>query len=437
MFIEFLILFLITFLWIISGREALSKLSRGRIRKIENENRDLGKKVEVWFKNKTSFLTVFKIILFFNISILATLVFSRFLKVFTYPGKTGYIVTLWHITPHVIAAIIITLVLVILAETIAKFLVIRYDIQTLRTIMPFIKFFHYIILYPFIIFINLIKTRIQRYQKSEDEDITTTEDEILSLLESDSESKHKETALEEEERQMIKGIFELNDTDVKEVMTPRVDVVAIPSSAPLEDATKLFIESGHSRIPIYQNTIDEISGIILAKDFLNAENISGKTLTQLSHKPIYIPETKPIGDLLNEFKGTHNHFSVIIDEYGGTAGIVTLEDILEEIVGEIHDEYEPEKEWTYSIADNGSVVMDARTLIDEVNEILKINLPEDDDVDTIGGFLCSKLGKIPEPGEETTIDDILNIKVLEADRRRVMKLQLKVIDNAKTSKKEE
>ena len=348
--------------------------------------------------------------------------------VIKHSDRTETISAFWYIIPHIAAAAIITVVLVILTETVARFFVVRYDIQTLRTIMPLIKFLHCVFLYPFVMFINFIRRKVQRSKSIEEDDITTTEDEILSLLESDSASSSDDTSIEEDEKQMIKGIFELNDTDVKEIMTPRVDVVGIPSVASLEDATKLFIKSGHSRIPIYQNTIDEITGIILAKDFLNAENIAGKSLAQLAHKPIYIPESKQIGDLLDDFKGSHNHLSVIIDEYGGTAGIVTLEDVLEEIVGEIHDEYEAKKESTFSFADDGSVVMDARTLIDEVNEILKINLPEDDDVDTIGGFLCSKLGKIPEVGEETTIDNIINIKVLDADRRRVMKLQLKVID---------
>ena len=428
MVIEVLIFFLITFLWVISGREALSKLSRGRIRKLENENRILGKKVEGWFKNKTAYQIVYKIILFFNISIIATLVFSIFPSVIKHSDHTEVFSAFWYIIPHVIVAAIITVALVILTETVARFFVIRYDIQTLRTIMPLIKFFNCVLLYPFVVFINFTRRKVQRSKNIEEDDITTTEDEILSLLESDSTSNPDDISLEEDEKQMIKGIFELNDTDVKEIMTPRVDVIGLPSTASLEDATKLFIKSGHSRIPIYQNTIDEITGIILAKDFLNTKDTAGKNLDQLAHKPIYIPESKQIGDLLDDFKGSHNHFSVIIDEYGGTAGIVSLEDILEEIVGEIHDEYEAKKESTFSFADDGSVVMDARTLIDEVNEILKINLPEDDDVDTIGGFLCSKLGKIPEVGEEATIDNILSIKVLDADRRRVMKLRLKVID---------
>ena len=432
MIIETLIFFIITFLWIISGWEAFSQLTRGRIRKLENENSILAQKVEKWFENKAAYQIVYKIILFFNIAIIASLLFdishnSVLSMHFSYSQASS---TFWYIILHIFISAVLTVFLVILAEIVTRFFVIKYDIQTLKTTMPLIMLLHYTLLYPFVIFINFVRLKVKRSQNIEEDDITTTEDEILSLLENDSTSGFDDNSLEEEEKQMIKGIFELNDTDVKEIMTPRVDVVAISSTSSIESAVKVFIDSGHSRIPVYLKTVDEISGIILAKDFLDTDNITGKNLTQLTHKPIFVPETKQIGDLLDDLKGSHNHFSVIIDEYGGTAGIVTLEDILEEIVGEIHDEHETVEESTIIFTDDGSVIMDARTLIDEVNEILKIKLPEDDDVDTIGGFLCSKLGKIPEPGLETTIDNFLNIKVLKADKRRVLTLQLKVIDSA-------
>ena len=428
---EILIFFLITFLWIISGWEALTQLTRGRIRKMENDNTILAEKAEKWFDDKAAYLIVYRIILFFNIAIISSLLFdiSQKTKFFEFLSNSDNSSLFWSIIPHIFIAAIITVFLVILTEAITRILVLRYYTQTLKMTMPLVILLHYTLLYPFVIFIEFVKRKVRHSQNPEEDDLTTTEDEILSLLENDSVSGPDDNSLEEDEKQMIKGIFELNDTDVKEIMTPRVDVIAIPSTASIDIAVKIFIESGHSRIPVYLKTIDEISGIILAKDFLNTDNIIGKTLTELSHKPIFVPETKQIGDLLDDLKGSHNHFSVVIDEYGGTAGIVTLEDILEEIVGEIHDEHETVEESTFNFKDDGSVIMDARTMIDEVNEILKIKLPEDEDMDTIGGFLCSRLGKIPEPGLETTIDNYLNIQVLKADKRRVLTLQLKVIDN--------
>jgi putative hemolysin len=432
MTIELLIIFFIIFLWINSGLEALSQLTRGRVRKLENENSNLAQKAERWFDGKTAYQIVFKIILFFNIAVIASLLFeifhnTTFYRYFSNSKETSIF---WYIIPHIVIAAVVTVLLIVLAETLARFFVAKYDIYILKITMPLIKLLHYTLLYPFVLFINAVKHKVQHSQSTEEDDITTTEDEIMSLIENDSSSGLDDNSLEEDERQMIKGIFELNNTDVKEIMTPRVDVIAIPSTASIDAAIKLFIESGHSRIPVYFKTIDEIAGIILVKDFLIQEECIGKTLSELSHKPIFVPETKQIGELLDDLKGSHNHFSVIIDEYGGTAGIVTLEDILEEIVGEIHDEHETIEESAPHFADDGSVIMDARTMIDEVNEILNLKLPEDEDVDTIGGFLCSRLGKIPEPGAETTIDNSLNIKVLEADKRRVMTLKLKVISSS-------
>ncbi len=426
MITEIFIFFLITFLWIISGWEALSQLTRGRIRKLENGNDLFAKKMEKWFVNKSAYQTVYRILLFFNISIIASLLFDIVHKkfFFKFPSLSQNLTSFGHILAHVIIAAVITVFLIIISESVMRIFVSKYFIQTLKITIPVINFLHYTLLYPFMLLINFLKKKVQRSQNLKSEDKASTEDEILSLLEDDS-SKSENSSLEEEERQMIKGIFELNDTDVKEIMTPRVDVIAIPSNASLEEAVDLFTKSGHSRIPVYLKTIDEITGVILAKDFLATEKIKDKSLTQLSHKPIYVPETKQIGELLNEFKGSRNHFSVIIDEYGGTAGIITLEDILEEIVGEIHDEHETIEESTPRFSPDGSVELDARTLIDEVNDLFKIKLPEDEDVDTIRGFLCGRLGKIPEPGLETTIDNLLDIKVLKADKRRVLTLKIK------------
>jgi len=431
MIIEILIFFLITFLWTISGWEAFSQLTRGRIRKLESENSIFAQKAEEWLENKAAYQIVYRIILFFNIAIIASLIFDIFhktklYKYFSVSLSLPYL-AFWHIILHIFIAAIITVFLVILVEIVARIFIIKYDVRILKITMPLIRLLHYTLLYPFVIFIKFIKQKLQSSQNIEEDDITTTEDEILSLLENNSTSSTDENSLEEEEKQMIKSIFELNDTDVKEIMTPRVDVIAISSVASIEQAITLFMQSGHSRIPVYLETIDEIIGIILAKDFLDTDNIAGKSLPQLSHKPIFVPETKQIGELLENLRNSHNHFSVIIDEYGGTAGIVTLEDILEEIVGEIHDEHETAEESVFHFTDDDSVIMDARTMIDEVNELLKIKLPEDEEVDTIGGFLCRRLGEIPEPGVETTIDNSLNIKVLKADKRRVLTLQLKVV----------
>jgi putative hemolysin len=418
-----LILIAIVTLWMISSWEAFNRLSWGRLRKIEEENKERAEKVENWLDNKDSYLLVFKFVLFFLIALIAALVSDVFQiyieNVFKFASQDAF---LYNILIYFVPALVISFILVVFTEAIIHMLVSKFDIEILSVTIPIIKFLNVTLLFPILLVIRFISKVINKKQ-SVDEDKPTTEDEIMSLLENDDQDED-DTSLEEDEKQMIKGIFELDDTIVREIMTPRVDVMALPISASIEEAIELFIKTGHSRIPVFHNTVDEISGIILAKDFLNKENIENKLLKDLAHKPIYIPETKSTLILLNELKGSHNHFAVVIDEYGGTAGIITMEDILEEIVGEIHDEHETEEEITPKEEKDGSYIIEARTLLDEVEELFDIKLPEDEDVDTIGGFISAIFGKIPEPDEEICIEDLLKVKVLKADKRRVLTLKI-------------
>lgn len=213
----------------------------------------------------------------------------------------------------------------------------------------------------------------------------------------------EDDSLEEEEKQMIRGILELGEMKVREIMTPRVDLEAIPASASVADAKRLFVESGHSRIPVYGANLDDVKGILYAKDFIDEHSLEGKTLTELARPPIFIPETKEVSDLLRQIKRTSNHFAVIIDEYGGTSGVVTFEDIIEEIVGEIHDEYdtaEDFKEPPEHLPD-GSVILDARTPVDDVNTEAGIMIEDSEEADTIGGYICARLGRIPRTRRST------------------------------------
>jgi CBS domain containing-hemolysin-like protein len=235
--------------------------------------------------------------------------------------------------------------------------------------------------------------------------------------------------LEEGEKRMIKGIFDLPNTSVKEIMTPRVDIEALPMTATVAEAKKMIIESGHSRIPVYGRTIDEIRGVIYAKDFIRVKNES-MTLEHLARTPIFVPETKAVDELLDEIKRSHNHFAVIIDEYGGTSGIVTFEDIIEEIVGDVRDEFDKreESEEKSQLMPDGSVVIEARTSLSDVNEILDIKIPEDEDSDTIGGYICSVMGRIPETGETFIEPDMFRAEIISADKRKIEKLRIYVLD---------
>ncbi len=271
------------------------------------------------------------------------------------------------------------------------------------------------------------------HELDEDEDRATTVDEIISLVEQDAHDEDEESALEDSERRMIRGIFDLDETLVKEIMTPRVDIDALVNTASIAEAKKLIVRSGHSRIPVYNESIDQIVGLVYAKDLLNDERIDRNGgLKQFLHAPVFVPETKNIGDLLDEFRQTKKQIAVIIDEYGGTAGLVTIEDILEEIVGEIRDEYDlHEVDELYTFDGEGRVIAEARTPIDEINELLNTTIPVDEDYDTIGGYITSKLGRIPRNQEVIQIDD-LEVQIVEADERKIARLNLRRLDRQET-----
>ena len=162
---------------------------------------------------------------------------------------------------------------------------------------------------------------------------------------------------------------------------------------------------------------------------MNEDGLTGKSLMQLAHTPIFIPETKGVGELLDEIKNNHNHFAVIIDEYGGTSGVVTFEDIIEEIVGDVRDEYDTEEdaEVKPQLMADGSIELEARTLIADIVKITDVEMPEDDAADTIGGYICFQLGRIPGVNEEYRISDCLNAVILKADERKIDKIRLEFI----------
>ncbi|MDI6799894.1 MAG: hemolysin family protein [Actinomycetota bacterium] len=210
--------------------------------------------------------------------------------------------------------------------------------------------------------------------------------------------------IEEEEKDMIHSIFEFGDTMVKEVMIPRIDIVAVEDNSSIKDLLDVIVEKGHSRIPVYESTVDNMVGIVYAKDLLAnpRENRLNSLIKGLIHPAYYVPETMKLDDLLREFRNRKTHMAIVVDEYGGTAGLVTIEDVLEEIVGEIFDEYDLETVMLERLDDN-NIRVDARLSIDEINEVLGIDL-SDVDYETIGGFVYNLIGKIPTTGETVDFD---------------------------------
>ncbi|NOX97054.1 MAG: HlyC/CorC family transporter [Nitrospirae bacterium] len=248
-----------------------------------------------------------------------------------------------------------------------------------------------------------------------------TEEEIRGMLSVGEE----EGVLEEKEKEMIDSIFEFGNTKVQEVMIPRLDIVAVEAGRSLTDILKVAVDAGHSRIPVFEKKVDNIIGVLYVKDLLSLwENKDEEKLKvkDLIRAPYFVPETKQVSELLREFQKKKIHLAIVVDEYGGTAGLVTLEDLLEEIVGEIEDEYDEEREGI-KILGEGVALIDGKTDVGEANEKLDIDLPEKEGVETVAGFVVDRLGRVPQTGEELTYKNLL-ISVVEADRRRVVKVKI-------------
>ncbi len=232
-------------------------------------------------------------------------------------------------------------------------------------------------------------------------------------------------AVDKEEKQMIESVIELGDQRVDEIMTPRTDIVALPVQADLDTVLTTIRSQGHSRIPVFEDTIDTILGVLYAKDMLSRDEKAPLDLRRIMRKTLFIPESKQVRELLREFQKQKLHIAVVLDEYGGTAGLVTIEDILEEVVGDIADEYEPAEPEAIRKIDELTYEVDARVRIDDLNERLRIEVPEHPDYETIGGYVFSTLGKIPKVGEHCERDNF-SLKVIGAEPRRVTRILLTI-----------
>ena len=245
-----------------------------------------------------------------------------------------------------------------------------------------------------------------------------TDEDLRQLVDIDDDEES-----EEEEQELIHSVFEFSDTIVREVMVPRPDMVVLPSDATLEQALETITQAGYSRIPIFDGDIDNIVGVLYAKDLLKRSTEDGSTrAATLSRAPLFVPEQKKLAELLREMQEQRVHMAIVIDEYGGTAGLVTIEDLVEEIVGEIVDEYDKEEPLVEPLGD-GALRVDAKLGIDEVNELLGVELP-DDDWDTVGGLVYELTGRVPVPGETVRFESI-EFQTERVTGRRIQKVVIR------------
>jgi magnesium and cobalt exporter, CNNM family len=237
--------------------------------------------------------------------------------------------------------------------------------------------------------------------------------------------------IEEEEKEMIHGVIELSETKVHEVMVPRIGIQAIEVNAPIDEVLDMIIRAGHSRLPVYEESLDNIVGILYAKDLLpylkqNLIENPNIDIRAIVRPPVYVPETKAVDELLHEMQATKRHIAIVVDEYGGTAGLITLEDVVEEIVGEIQDEYDTEESLVEPIEANGQRAfrLDGRVSMDDLRDLFDLPDAEEEDeeaYDTVGGFIVHRVGRIPLPGAEVNFGDV-TLKVEAAEPRRVAKV---------------
>jgi CBS domain containing-hemolysin-like protein len=228
---------------------------------------------------------------------------------------------------------------------------------------------------------------------------------------------------------MIESLLEFHDAEVTEVMTPRTDIVCFEASLTVEDSIPKAIACGHSRIPVFGKDIDEIVGVLYVKDLLRYVGNSQKTrmlLSEVVRRVTFVPETKKISELLAEFRAERFHIALILDEYGGTSGLVTIEDIIEEIVGEIVDEYDTAEMSMIHQVSADVFDLDGRAHIDDVASVLSVELPESDDYETIAGFIFCTLGKVPKEGEEFE-HECLRFCITAADERKIKRVRVQVL----------
>ena len=368
-----------------------------------------------WLKDPNSMLT--GIVIGNNIvNILASSIAT--VVIVDYFGNKGSSVAL--------ATAIMTILILIFGEISPK-LMARNNSSKIAESVSVIIYVISIILTPIVaclIFISRLVGRILGVNMTSPQ-LMITEEDIISFVN----VGNAEGIIEEDEKEMIHSIVTLGETNAKEVMTPRTSMLAFEGTKTINEVWDEILENGFSRIPVYNETIDDIIGILYVKDLM--EHIKNGDLnspiSEFVRTPYYVPETKSIIEILKEFRTLKVHIAMVLDEYGGVVGLVTIEDLIEEIVGEIRDEYDDEEDSFYKkIADNEYEV-DAMTDIETINKDLELELPISEDYESLGGLIVTTLGRICNVGDEIEIDNI-HLKVLEVDKMRVSKVFIKIME---------
>jgi len=319
----------------------------------------------------------------------------------------------------VVETVVITLTILLLSEITPKIMAIRNSERFAKTVSLPIRILS-LILYPIAIplygFTHLLAIILPFKRES----LFDSEDELMTLADLGAESG----SIEQEESEMIKSVFDYGDTTVREIMVPRIDVVGIDREVALEEAIKTIKETKFSKFPVYNGNLDSIEGILYAKDVLSRMNSTSKDpdIISLCREPYFVPESKQIDLLLKDFQRRRDNIAIVVDEYGGTAGLVTVEDIVEEVVGEIRDEFDKEIPMIFSTR-NDSWLVDARIPINDLEDELPISFEKEREFDTLGGFFFSEFGDIPLVGTSITHDSY-RFQVRTMEGNRILKIEI-------------
>ncbi len=401
-----LLVFLIFFSAFFAGSEtAFMSLNRVKIKDQANDGDVRARKVVKLLEDETRLLT-------------AILIGNNLVNIGASAIATSIALNIFGSSGVAIATGLVTLIILFFGEITPKSMGNKHAIKMAKTVAAYLIWIEKILAPVIAVFTFLIKKMI-----GDKKLVTATffsEEELKRFVNVSEE----EGAIKETESEMIHSIFDFDDTLVKEIMVPRIDMVCVEKNHGIEELVDIAVENGHSRIPVYENSVDEIVGLVYVKDLLTliSDKKEDKKLEDFI-KPIYfIPESKPINRLLAEMKRRKEHMAIVVDEYGGTSGLITIEDLLEEIVGDIQDEYDYEPQ-QIKIVGEKELIVDGKVDIDDINELLPDLILDRDDYETISGFVLHHLGYFPDEGEQLEVDN-LKIEITETKEHRIEKVKI-------------
>ena len=392
-----------------SSEVALISMTRARVRTLDNENR-VGSHALLALKESPEHLLT------------TILIGNNIVNVGAAALATAIAIQWFGDVGVGIATGVVVIILLVFGEIGPKIYATRAPDSFALTVAPIILFLSKVFT-PVIWLVERVSPRLGLGKDALEPSVT--EEEIKEWIDVGKE----EGTIEQNEQDMLYSVLEFGDTTAREIMTPRVDVILMEDTVTFDDAIRIFNETGFSRIPVYHDQIDNITGILNVKDVFAAmvSRRKNATISEVMYDPLFVPETKKIDDLLKELQVHRVQMAVVIDEYSSFVGIVTVEDILEELVGDIMDEYDKEDPDVQEIAP-GVFVVDAQMWIDDANERMAIHLPEDESYETIGGLLIDRLGHLPlHPGEKAELlEQNITLSVMQMHGRRIVKVKVLV-----------